>query len=117
MGQRFCLALDLVDDAAAIAAYEDWHRPGNVPADVVASIRNAGIEEMEIFRTGNRLVMIIDASDDFSFDRKAAMDAADSAVIDWEKRMLEYQRPRSNAEGAEKWELMRSIYRLTDQPS
>ncbi|WP_454886632.1 L-rhamnose mutarotase [Sphingomonas oryzagri] len=117
MGQRFCLTLDLVDDAAAIAACEDLHRPGNVPPGVVASIRNAGIGEMEIFRIGNRLVMIIDASDDFSFERKAAMDAADPAVIDWEERMLEYQCPRSDAPGAEKWERMPSIFRLTDQPS
>ena len=37
------LTLDLADEAAAIAEYEHWHRPGNVPAPVLASIRDAGI--------------------------------------------------------------------------
>ena len=116
MGQRFCLALDLVGEAEAIAAYEAWHRPGGVPAGVLASIRDAGIDEMEIFRIGNRLVMIIDATDDFDFDRKAAMDAANPAVIDWEERMLAYQRPVSAAPAGEKWARMASIFKLTAHP-
>ena len=66
MTRRLCLALDLVDDAALIADYERWHRPGYTPAEVLASIRGAGIREMEIYRTGDRLFMLIDADDDFS---------------------------------------------------
>ncbi len=45
---RHSLLLDLVDEPAAIAEYERWHRPGNVPGPVPASIRAAGIDEMEI---------------------------------------------------------------------
>lgn len=116
MAQRFCLALDLVDDAAAIAAYENWHAISHVPAAVVASIRNANITDMEIFRIGHRLVMIIDASDDFSFEHKAAMDAANPAVEEWEALMLAYQRPDPDAPGDEKWARMSSIFRLSDQP-
>ena len=52
--QRYYYALDLKDDAAAIAEYERWHRPGVVWPEIISSIRASGIEEMEIFRTGNR---------------------------------------------------------------
>lgn len=114
MTQRYCLACDLDSEAAAIAAYEDWHRPGRTPAPVIASIRAAGIDEMEIFRLGSRLVMIIDAADGFSFERKAAMDAANPAVVEWEARMLAFQRPLPQAQGDEKWLPMTPIFRLTD---
>ena len=106
MTHRFCLACDLDDEAAAIAAYEEWHQVGRTPAAVIASIRDAGIADMEIFRLGNRLVMVIDADDDFSFDRKAAMDADNPAVIDWEARMLAFQRPlprRREAKNGFRW--------------
>ena len=51
-------ALDLKDDPALIAEYECWHRPENIWPDIVESIRAAGIHDLEIFRAGNRLVMV-----------------------------------------------------------
>ena len=80
---RICLALDLVDDAALIAEYEHWHRVGNTDPAVTRSIRDAGIEAMEIYRAGNRLFMIIDASASYSADAKAAADAGNRAVVAW----------------------------------
>lgn len=80
MSRRICLALDLVDDAAAIAEYERWHRPGNTFPAVTQSIRDAGITNMEIYRTGARLFMIIDADDHYSPKRKGEADAANPAV-------------------------------------
>ena len=75
MTTRICLALDLVDDAALIAEYEHWHRVGNTDPAVTRSIRDAGIVDMQIYRAGNRLFMIIEADDSYSDERKAAMDA------------------------------------------
>lgn len=117
MSQRFCLACDLDDDAAAIAEYERWHRVGQTPPAIIASIRSAGIRDMEIFRIGHRLVMVIDADDAFSFDRKAAMDAADPAVVDWEARMSVFQRPLAEAADGEKWLHMARIFSLSDHPA
>src|SRR3546814_3587873 len=74
MTQRFCMALDLVDDADLIAEYERWHQVGRTPPGIIRSIRAAGIENMELYRAGNRMVMVIDAAEDFSFARTAAMD-------------------------------------------
>jgi L-rhamnose mutarotase len=108
------LTLDLIDDAAAIAEYEHWHAPGNVPAAVLASIRAAGIEEMEIFRTGTRLVMTMAVTPDFDPAAKAAADAADPDVVAWEARMGQFQRALPAAPDGSRWTPMPRIFRLGD---
>ncbi|HVI99006.1 MAG TPA: L-rhamnose mutarotase [Sphingomonas sp.] len=116
MTRRICLALDLVDDADLIAEYERWHQVGNTFPQVTQSIRDAGIENMEIYRAGNRLFMVIDASEDYSPERKAEMDAANPAVVDWEKRMRRFQQPIPAAGPDGTWIEMERIFRLTDHP-
>ena len=109
---RLYYALDLRDDAAAIAEYENWHRPGVVWPEIVASIRNAGIEEMEIFRSGNRLVMVMQVPDGYDTAGKQAADAADPRVQAWEQLMDGYQQRLPWAKPGEKWVAMRGIFSL-----
>ncbi len=109
---RYCLALDLKDDPALIAEYERWHAPGGVPQAILESIRAAGILDLEIWRTGNRLFMTMEVSDDFSFEKKAATDAADPAVQAWEALMWQFQQPLPWAKEGEKWVLMERIFKL-----
>lgn len=108
--KRFCLALDLKDDSSLIAAYEDWHQ--KVWPEIKKSIRDAGILSMEIYRTGNRLFMIMETTEDFSFEKKAAADAANPKVQEWEKLMWEFQQPLPWAKSGEKWILMNKIFDL-----
>lgn len=110
---RFYYALDLRDDAAAIAEYENWHRPDKVWPEIVASIRAAGIEDMEIFRTGNRLVMMMQVPDDYDAAGKQAADAADPRVQEWERLMDGYQQRLPWARPGEKWVPMRGIFSLS----
>ncbi|MGK6318863.1 L-rhamnose mutarotase [Sphingomonas sp. DT-204] len=114
MTRRICLALDLVDDAALIAEYERWHQVGHTPPEVIQSIRDAGIENMEIYRAGDRMFMIIDAVEDFSAERKAEMDAANPAVVAWETRMRQFQQPIPAAGPDGSWHEMNRIFRLTE---
>jgi len=107
---RYCLALDLKNDAALIAEYEGHHR--HVPNEIIKSITNAGIQVMDIYRTGNRLFMIIEADDNFSFDKKAAMDAANPNVQEWEALTWKFQEALSWAKPGEKWVLMEKIFSL-----
>ena len=90
---RHVLILDLKDDPEAISAYRAWHAAGAPPSAVIGSIRAAGIEEMEICLSGNRLVMILEAGPAFSFAAKAAADAADPQVQAWEALMSRFQQP------------------------
>lgn len=108
--QQYCLALDLKDDASLIGEYEEWHQ--KIWPEIVTSIKESGIEKMEIFRTGNRLFMIVHAIDDFSFDRKGAMDAANEKVQEWEQLMWNYQQPLPGSEPGEKWILMNKIFSI-----
>lgn len=112
---RYCLALDLVDDAEAIARYEAWHAPGAVPPAVTQSIRDAGILEMEIWRVHDRLLMIMETGPDFSPEAKAAADMASDDVQAWERLMWAFQKPLAKAAPGEKWLSMRRIYALSEQ--
>lgn len=105
-------ALDLRDDPALIAEYEDWHRPERIWPDIVDSIRAAGIRELEILRAGNRLVMVMDVPDDFSADGKAAVDAGNPRVQAWEHLMWKFQQPLPFAGPGEKWVRMVSMFSL-----
>eukprot|EP00161_Ancyromonas_sigmoides_P004261 TRINITY_DN1424_c0_g1_i1.p2 TRINITY_DN1424_c0_g1~~TRINITY_DN1424_c0_g1_i1.p2 ORF type:complete len:112 (+),score=18.08 TRINITY_DN1424_c0_g1_i1:49-384(+) len=107
---RHVLCCDLVDEAAAIAEYESLHAPGAARPEITASIRDAGVENMEIYRLGTRLVMIMDVSDAFSFDAKAASDAANPHVAEWEALVGGMQ---SNVPGeTEKWSRAALIFKL-----
>jgi L-rhamnose mutarotase len=116
MTQRLCLALDLVDDAALIAEYERWHQPGVTPSEIIASHRVAGITQMEIYRAGNRMFMLIEADDSFSEAAKAASDAADPDVQAWGRLMKRFQQPVPAAGPDGTWIEATRIFRLSDHP-
>jgi L-rhamnose mutarotase len=108
--KRYCFALDLVDDQKLIEEYEKYHESG-WPENIKA-IKDAGITIMDIYRTGNRLFMIMETTADFSFERKAEMDKANPKVQEWEKLMWKYQQALPHAKPGEKWVLMKQIFQL-----
>jgi L-rhamnose mutarotase len=104
---RYCLALDLKDDPQLIAAYDEYHQA--VWPEVIESIKSSGIQALEIYRVANRLFMIIEVNSDFSFEQKAALDAKNEIVQQWEQTMWEYQQALPVAKPGEKWILMQKI--------
>jgi L-rhamnose mutarotase len=106
--KRFCLALDLKDDPALISEYEEYHR--KVWPEILRSIEDSGIVQMEIYRINNRLFMIIETNDDFSFERKAKMDESNKKVQEWEQLMWKYQEAVPGGKAGEKWRLMERIF-------
>lgn len=106
--QRKCLALDLKDDPKLIADYEEYHK--SVWPEVLNSIQNSGIIHMEIYRISNRLFMIIEVDDTFSFEKKSQMDADNVKVQEWEVLMWEYQQALPIAKHGEKWLPMEKIF-------
>jgi L-rhamnose mutarotase len=110
--KKYCLALDLIDDPKLIAEYENWHKKENVWPEIIKSITDSGICNMEIYRTGNRLFMIIETDDSFSFERKAVRDQGIDKVQEWEKLMWRFQQRLPWANDGEKWIVMDKIFEL-----
>lgn len=107
---RYCLALDLKNDPQLIEAYEEYHR--SVWPEVIASIKESGIQQLEIYRVSNRLFMIMEVNENFSFENKAKLDANNEIVQHWEQTMWEYQQALPVARPGEKWVLMQKIFSL-----
>ncbi|HTD41509.1 MAG TPA: L-rhamnose mutarotase [Mucilaginibacter sp.] len=108
--KRYCLALDLKDDPALIAEYEEYHR--DVWPGIKKSITDSGITNMEIYRFDNHLFMIMETEDAFTFERKATMDTINPEVQQWETLMWKFQQPIKNAKPGQKWVLMDKIFEL-----
>ena len=108
--KRYSLTVDLKDDAALIAEYEAIHE--EIWPEIRKSIVESGITDMQIFRLGSRLFMIMETEDDFSFERKAAMDTANAKVQEWEQMLWKFQQPVKGSKPGEKWMLMKQIFSL-----
>lgn len=109
MNRKYVFALDLKDNEALIKEYEAHHK--NIWKEIRESIVNSGIEQMEIFRTGNRLMMIMEVNENFLL-KKSNADAANEKVQEWEKLMWKFQQPLPWAKNGEKWVLMDKIFEL-----
>ena len=108
--KKFCLALDLIDDTEMIAEYENYHQ--NIWPEVRQSILDSGIINMEIYRVQNRLFMIIEAEDSFSFESKNELDQNNPKVQEWEELMWKFQQQLPHSKAGEKWCLMDRIFSL-----
>lgn len=108
MMKRFYLALDLKNDPYLIKQYKQYHK--EVWPEVLKSIKDSGIIEMEIYLTGNRLFMRIETKDDFSFDKKIKLDSENLKVKEWERLMWKYQQALPQSKPGEKWRLMDQIF-------
>jgi L-rhamnose mutarotase len=112
MNQKYYLAVDLKDDPALIAEYEAYHK--KIWPEIRKSITDAGIIQMEIFRTGNRLFMIMETNNEFNFATKASMDESNTKVQEWEQLMWKYQQALPGSKPGEKWVLMNKIFSLNE---
>jgi L-rhamnose mutarotase len=108
--KRYCLALDLKDDPTLIAEYERHHE--KIWPEIEKSILDSGIEKMEIYRTANRLFMIMETTNQFSFTLKLQADTNNPKVQEWEKMLWKYQQALPHAKPGEKWVLMDKIFDL-----
>ena len=106
------MALDLIDDEKRITEYEEIHK--NVWPEILEAMKENGITNMELYRTGDRLFMIMETTDDFSFEAMAERDNKNPVVQKWENFMWTFQKPLPWAAPGEKWVLMRKIFSLVD---
>ncbi|WP_316847410.1 L-rhamnose mutarotase [Pedobacter psychrodurus] len=108
--KRYCLTLDLVNDEKLIEEYKQYHQ--SVWPEIKESITSSGIENLEIYLLGNRLFMIMEVNESFSFEEKNKADLANPKVQEWETLMWKFQQALPGSKPGEKWILMDQIFKL-----
>jgi L-rhamnose mutarotase len=108
--RKYVLALDLKNDPVLIKEYLEYHE--NVWPEVTQSTKDAGIEKLDIYLLGTRMIMTIEVSDSFSFEDKLEQDKLNPKLAEWEELMWKFQQSHPNAKPGEKWVLMEKIYEM-----
>lgn len=108
--QRFCFALDLINDPELIREYEKYHK--NVWPQIEDAIMDSGVKKLEIYRIKNRLFMILEADSNFSLENKNQLDQKNPLVQEWENLMWKFQKSLPGSRPGEKWVLMDKIFEL-----
>ncbi len=108
--RQYCLTLSLEDNDELIREYVEYHKPGNVWPEVIESIRASGIIDMQIYRSGLQLIMVLSVSDEFGFEAKSRSDSVNPKVVEWEQLMERFQERAVNA--ADKWQEIPRIFEL-----
>ena len=107
---RSVLAVDLKDDAGVVERYTAHHR--QVWPEVLASLRRAGIVNMDIYLLGRRLVMVVDTEEQDYRRCIAAHASSHPRVIEWESRMRSLLQAPPGAAPGEWWTAMRPVFSL-----
>ena len=107
---RSVLAVDLKDDAGVVERYTAHHR--QVWPEVLATLRRAGIVNMDIYLLGRRLVMVVDTEEQDYRRCFAAHASSHPRVIEWESLMRSLQQPPPGAAPGEWWTAMRPVFSL-----
>ena len=106
--KRYCQTLTLVDDDNMIAKYVEAH--AHVWPEIIQGQREVGILDMQIYRKGRSLFMIMDVKDDFDFQKDMAKLATLPRQAEWEAYVSQFQGCSANARSDEKWQLMERIF-------
>ena len=106
--KRYCQTLTLVDNPEMIEKYVEAH--AHVWPEIIAGQRAVGILDMQIYRCGRSLFMIMDTVDDFDFARDMTKLASMPRQAEWEAYVAQFQGAKADARSDEKWQLMDKIF-------
>lgn len=106
--KRFCQTLELINDNNLISKYIDAHK--NVWPEIIEGQREVGILDMQIYRKGCHLFMIMDTVDDFDFEKDMARLATLPRQAEWEAYVSQFQGCSPDAPSVQKWQSMQRIF-------
>src|ERR1700756_838261 len=109
MRRRFCLTLDLKNDPKLIAEYKRYHE--KIWPEIAQSIKDSGIEDMEIYLLGTRMFMIMEVNENFSSQARPKSDLQNPKVQEGENPMWKFQQALPQAKPGEKWQGMERIFK------
>lgn len=108
------MALDLKDDQSLISVYEQYHQPDGIWAEIPVGIKDSGVIDMQIYRIGTRLFMIVDYDEKANlkdiFDKMSMM----PRQTEWAKLMAGFQKQLPEAQSGEHWAIMKPVFLLNE---
>ena len=107
--------MELKDDVELIRKYCLAHDEQHFRPEIMAGMREVGILEMEVYIAGNRLVMIVEAHEDFNWDDAMARLAMLPGQQEWEEYVAQFQNCSAEATSDEKWQMMTRIFHIYDK--
>ena len=110
--KRYVQTLDLRDDPEMIREYRKWHSAEHHWKEIRDGIRSVGILEMEIYILGTRLVMVVDAPEDFDWQKAMDKLATLPRQAEWEAFVARLQGCSAEARSDEKWKPMERMFYL-----
>lgn len=100
--------MTLVDNEEMIEKYVEAH--AHVWPEIIEGQREVGIVEMQIYRHGRNLFMIMDTTDDFDFARDMARLSTLPRQAEWEAYVSQFQGCAADASSKDKWQMMERIF-------
>ncbi|MCR5678920.1 MAG: L-rhamnose mutarotase [Prevotella sp.] len=110
--KRYVQFLEICDNTQLVAEYRKWHSEEYIWKEVLDGIREVGILEMEIYIQGNKLVMIVDAPEDFQWDEAMSRLSSLPRQAEWEAFVSKFQGCSAEARSDEKWQPMERMFKL-----
>jgi L-rhamnose mutarotase len=108
---RHVFTVNLKNEPGIVETYTRHHR--EVWPEVQASLRHVGVQQMDIYLLGRRLVMVVEMQD--GLDYRAAFESHASSsqrVAEWERLMKSLQEPPAEARTGEWWAFMDPVFHL-----
>src|SRR5262245_6665733 len=103
--------INLKDDPLVVEAYRRCHR--DVWPEVQQSLRRFGVERMDIYLLGRRLVMVVDMREGVDYRDAFRLHSTSSPrVAQWEQLMNSFQEPVPEASPGEWWAAMEPVFQL-----
>jgi L-rhamnose mutarotase len=108
---RHILTVNLKDEPGVIDRYCRYHH--DVWPEVQDSLRQHGVERMDIHLLGRQLVMVLEMRDGLDYRVALQTHAASSTrVAEWERLMKSLQEPSPDARPGEWWAAMEPVFHL-----
>lgn len=106
--KRYCQILELPNNDDLISQYCDVHK--NVWPEIIEGQRKVGIMDMQIYRDGRVLFMIVDTIDAFDWEKDMQRLSQLPKQKEWEAYVAQFQGCAADARSDEKWKLIERIF-------
>ena len=105
------MTTDLVNDSAAIKQYEYFHSKQGVWPEIKKANELSGINEIQIYRYNNRLVMMYSYPENADLTKMDSLyNSAGERVKEWGAMMNKFQRSIPGSDTTQKWVTMKLIH-------